>query len=157
MNVKKGDLFCFGKNGPASLIRANIRGQMGVEMKHSLWLVLSGLILLNSADAMADEATDDLRCYVVSVQMLSTTNTAVQMAAMMAHGYWLGKVDGLIPQQELEDRVIAEFSNLSNPDVFKAEATRCGLEMMARGKAEADMGKDMTARGQKMMEQQNTR
>ena len=122
----------------------------------SLGIAIAGL--LAAVPAMADEATNDLHCYIVSLQMVGNSgNATVQMAGMLAHGYWLGKIDSLIPQSELTDRIVAETATMTNPAIYSAEAKRCGQEMVERGKAEAEMGRQISARGQEMMRQENSR
>jgi hypothetical protein len=126
-------------------------------MKHLTGIALAAAFIFAGTGAMADEATNNLRCYIVSLQMIDSTNTTMQFAAIMAHGYWLGRLDNLIPLDKLEDRVVAEYAEMINPEFFKSESIRCGQEMMARGKAEAEMGKNISARGEKMMRDENTR
>jgi len=105
----------------------------------------------------ADPVTDDVRCYIVALQMISSQNSNTQMAAFMAHGYWLGRLDGRAPDMDIEAQVIAEIPNMTKPEFFQAEAARCGQVMIARGQAETKMGEDMKKRGLKAMQEENAR
>jgi hypothetical protein len=122
-------------------------------------LALALLIASLSAGrpALADPITDDVRCFVLTLQMMESQNATEKMAALMAHSYYLGKIDGRMPDIDLEERVIAELAYMSKPDFFRAEATRCGREMTARGQAEKAMGEDMKKRGLKAMQEENAR
>jgi len=107
--------------------------------------------------ALADPITDDVRCFVLTLQMMQSQNSTEKMAALIAHSYYLGKIDGRVPDIDLEERVIAELSYMTKPDFFRAEATRCGEEIKVRGQAEKAMGEDMTKRGLKAMQEENAR
>ena len=107
--------------------------------------------------ALADPVTDDVRCFVLTLQMMQSQNSTEMMAGMMAHSYYLGRIDGRVPDLDLEERVIAELPNMTKPDFFRAEAMRCGQEMAARGQAEKAIGEDLKKRGLKMMQEENTR
>ena len=107
---------------------------------------------------MADPITDDLRCYiVVSSQLMASENPTEKMAAFMAQGYWLGRIDGRAPDLDLEERLIAEFPNTTKSEFFRAEAARCGQEMVVRGKAVSAIGENIRKRGLKAMQEENIR
>ena len=118
-------------------------------------LVAASISICNSATA--DPITDDLRCYIVTSQMLASENSADKLVAMMAHGYWLGRIDGRAPDLDLEERLIGELPNMTKSEFFRAEAVRCGQEMIARGKAVSAIGESMKKRGLKAMQEENIR
>jgi hypothetical protein len=96
--------------------------------------------------AMADPTTDDIHCYIVSLQMITAADPTQKIAGTMAHSYWLGKIDGRAPQLDLEASVLAALPAMANQDLFWAEAVRCGQEMIKRGQAETEIGKDIQRR-----------
>ena len=113
-------------------------------MKKSLCLVLASFFL--GAPAAADPTTDDIHCYIVSLQMITSSDPTQKVAGTMTHGYWLGKIDGRSPQLDLEGSVLAELPAMANEALFRAEAVRCGQEMIKRGQAETEIGKDIQRR-----------
>jgi len=63
--------------------------------------------------AMADPTTDDLHCYIVSLQMITSPDPTQKIAGTMAHSYWLGRIDGRTPQLDLGAGVLAELPAMS--------------------------------------------
>jgi hypothetical protein len=119
--------------------------------------LMTAAALLICQTAQADPLTDDIRCYVITLGMLATKDTTQQMVATMAHSYWLGRIDGRAPDVDLETRVLAELPILTNPELFKTEAIRCGQIMVARGQAETKMGTDLKQLGLKAQQEENAR
>ena len=78
--------------------------------------------------------------------MITSPDATQKIAGTMAHSYWLGKIDGRNPQLDLEASVLAEIPAMTNQDLFRAEAVRCGQEMIKRGQAETEIGKDIRRR-----------
>src|SRR5689334_21642795 len=102
-------------------------------MRKCLAVVLLAASFSVGDPALAGPITDDVRCFGLTLQMMQSQNCTEQMAGTMAHSYYLGRIDGRMPELDLEERVIAELPNMTKPDFFKAEATRCGPQMTARG------------------------
>ena len=119
--------------------------------------LLLAALLFGTSFTQADPLTDDLHCYISTLSLVSSSDPKVQVAGMMAHSYWLGRLDGRAPDLDLESRVIAEMPFLQNSERLRAEMIRCGGEMAARGKAEKDMGDDMQKRGAEMQKLQDSR
>lgn len=114
-------------------------------------LVIIGSLLMTSASALADDATNDLHCLMVYMQVSGSSDAKLQTAGTIGTIYFLGKLDGRIPGLDLEGRIITEAPKLPLA-AFQAEAARCGTELKTRGQAETAMGKDLQQRGVKMFQ-----
>jgi hypothetical protein len=106
--------------------------------------------------AAADQAQNDVRCLVVALQMAGAEAPAVRAAGLTASFYWMGRVDASIPPDTLEDRMIAEAAAMRGAG-FEAEAQRCSGELVTRGQAMSDIGKDMQRRGREMELEEKSR
>ena len=122
-----------------------------------IWAAMGvAALVLMARPVAADQAQNDVRCLVVALQMAGSEAPAVRAAGLTASFYWMGRVDASIPPDALEDRMIAEAANLRG-SALEAEAQRCSGELMTRGQAMTDIGKDMQRRGREMELQENSR
>jgi hypothetical protein len=101
-----------------------------------------------SAVPLDAATTNDLRCAIVYMQMISSQDTKINTAGYIGLMYWMGRLDGRAPNLDLENRIMAELPEMT-PDVIRAEAQRCGAEMQVRGKALTEIGNDLVQRGEK--------
>ena len=103
-------------------------------------------LCLGGVCARADETTDDVRCFIVAIQMAGSEQPDLHESGLMGQLYWMGKLDGRTPGLNFEDRVMAELPRMTG-DFFRVELTRCTAELSKRGLAEAEMGRDIQKRG----------
>lgn len=103
-------------------------------------------LCLGGGQARADATTDDVRCFIVAIQMAGSDQPDIQQSGLMGQLYWLGKLDGRTPGLNFEDRVMTELPKMTG-DLFRTELARCTAELSQRGQAEAEMGRDIQKRG----------
>ncbi len=103
-------------------------------------------LCLGGAHARADDTTDDVRCFIVAIQLAGSNQPEIHESGLMGQLYWMGKLDGRTPGLNFEDRVMAELPGMTG-DLFRSELKRCTAELSKRGLAEAEMGKDIQKRG----------
>jgi hypothetical protein len=118
--------------------------------------ILAAVVFLAATAAQADPVTDDVRCFVASIQLLSVANDSIKMAAMMSHSYYMGKLSGL-SAEDLEARTIAELDYMSSAPNLQKEAARCGEELKARGAMEKKIGDDIQKHAPQIDQQQNSK
>jgi hypothetical protein len=106
--------------------------------------VAAGLL---AAPAWADDTEDDVRCVVLSLEMVTSSDDAVKNAGALVAMYYLGRLDGRTPDVNLEDKIKAEIGAMT-PDVVQATAARCSMTLRARGLALTQMGKDIQQNGE---------
>lgn len=112
-------------------------------------LLICALVL--GAPAKADPVRDDVRCFIVALQAMDSSDAATKMAGTMAQNYWMGRIDGHQPEIDLENMVLAEIPEVSKPGVFESEALRCGTEMQVRGAEVQKIGRNIQRRAMEMM------
>jgi len=122
-----------------------------------LWvLLLWGISLHQAALADASEITDDVRCIYVGLEAAQSTDPARQESAVFVAMYFLGRLESLIPQANLEDLLIKESPAMNKPSVFEAEATRCGLTLKDKGRMMQQLGNRMMLRDRETLEKQGS-
>jgi hypothetical protein len=109
-------------------------------MKHLMLAVAAALIA--ATPAFADPTSDDVHCFILAIRMAGSDNGNVKLSGTMGSFYWLGKLNARSPGLNLEQNVMAEFPKMTG-DFLKAEASRCGAELLAEGEAEANMGQNL--------------
>ncbi|HXS06737.1 MAG TPA: hypothetical protein VN723_08115 [Rhizomicrobium sp.] len=130
--------------------------ETGAEMRIWALMGVAATLVLMARPVAADQAENDVRCLVVALQMAGADAPAVRAAGLTASFYWMGRVDASIPPDMLEDRMIAEVAALRGA-TLAAEAQRCSGELVTRGQAMTDIGKDMQRRGQEMELEEKSR
>ena len=120
-----------------------------------LWVfLLCGVSLHQAVLADASEITDHVRCIDVGLGASQSTDPARQQGAVVVAMYFLGRLESLIPQANLEDLLIKESPAMSKPSVFQAEATRCGLTLKDKGRMMQQVGNRMLLRDKETLENQ---
>jgi len=109
-------------------------------MPVKILLSMAAVLALATPAAAQDQATrDDVRCLVLTFMMAGSANAQTQQQGFMGALYYLGKLDGRSPGLDLETRLRAEMPKMT-PDQIKAEAPRCGQELIVRGQQVTAMG-----------------
>ena len=109
-------------------------------------VILTCAALLSAIPAIADETDDDVKCLAVSLNMSSSDNANDQSIGMLSTMFWMGKLDGRVPDADIEKRTLDAFGALK-PDEVKTEQARCTETLTARGHT-------LTSLGQQLQEQQ---
>ncbi len=74
----------------------------------------------------------DLRCIVIARGMSASPDESMKAASAMASFYFFGRIEGREPNLDLEQALANEMEAMKSMDV-RAEATRCGDELVNRG------------------------
>jgi hypothetical protein len=112
-----------------------------------LWLLLlCGISLHQAALADASEVTDVVRCIFVGLEAAQSPDPARQQGAVVVAMYFLGRLDSLMPQANLEDLLNKESAAMNKPSVFQAEANRCGLTLKEKGRMMQQVGNRLMLR-----------
>jgi hypothetical protein len=120
------------------------------------WILIPAFAAsLLAVPARADDTENDVRCMVVSLSLMSSPDKAMQVAGTIAQMYWLGRLDGRTPDMDLENRLLADASQMK-PEDIRNEAIRCGQILTARGKTMTDIGRDMQQKGAALRQQENS-
>ena len=118
------------------------------------WLtVLAGILTLSSLQARAQDAETigDVRCLIVGMKISGMADSTQQSAGLMLSMYYIGRLDGRVPQLDIEDLMIREISTMTTAD-YGSEAKRCGASLTNKGQEITRIGKDMIERGKKMLD-----
>jgi len=100
-----------------------------------------------SAAAQEADALDaDLRCLVVSLVLIGSTEPQQQQAGMGSFFYYLGRVDGARPGHDLEAS-LAQLAQTMTSEEISQEMVRCGSQLMTRGREVQDIGARLQNRG----------
>ncbi len=110
--------------------------------------LLACALALVPLPALADPVTDDLHCYMVSMQMQQSPDAQTKNAGLLSSFYWEGRLDGRNPKLDLKKRIVAETAALTDAGTFKAEARRCAAEMQARAARTMAVGQDLQTQAQ---------
>lgn len=107
---------------------------------------LASLLTCAALPAKADDQAlrADIRCTIVGVLMVDKGGQAGSLG-MLASLYFLGKVDGRVPDADLEKLMTEEILKM-NPALVESEAKRCGAELSERGKNLKTIGGDIQDR-----------
>ena len=120
-------------------------------MRSSLLTVLAGALTLSSVQAPAQDAETiaDVRCVIVGMKLAGMTDSTQQTSGMMLSMYYIGRLDGRVPELDIESLMIKEIDTMTTAD-YGSEAKRCGASLADRGKEITRIGKDMIERGKKL-------
>ena len=105
--------------------------------------IISGALLATGATAQNDEATDDLRCLVVGLNLNQSPIETLRGASVLMTIYYMGRLEGRDPNLDLKGRIADEGRKMSAGDM-QSETRRCAAELKAKGEAIAEMGKNPT-------------
>jgi len=107
-----------------------------------------GLLVMLPFAAIADDMnTADLNCLVIGARMMASTDEHVKNSGMIVSMYFIGRLDGRAPTQNIENGLYQQIMNMS-PAALKTEAKRCSDLLASRGKEITEMGQHLAARGQ---------
>ena len=87
----------------------------------------------------------DVRCMIALGQMAETTDQETRAAASTASQYYFGRIDGRVPDGQLEAALVGETRGMPaepSPQLLQA----CGTYMAARGQRLAEVGRRMGER-----------
>jgi hypothetical protein len=102
--------------------------------------LMMGVCVAQSAFAQDTTTEQDLRCFVIGVEMGNSADSATARAAgFSAALYFLGRLDGRAPGLDLE-RALADLPTLSQGE-SRSEAQRCGQALIDRGREIEDIGR----------------
>src|SRR4051794_27445017 len=87
--------------------------------------------VLLTGQARADDTSDDIKCLAVSLDLSGSQDPDEQSLGMLSTMYWLGRLDGRAPAQDLEKQMQAGAFDMRAVDE-KAEAARCAQVMATR-------------------------
>lgn len=119
------------------------------------WMLLLWSVSLHqTALADASEVTDVVRCIYVGLEAAQSTDPGTQQGAVVVAMYFLGRLDSLDPQANLEDLLTKESPAMNKASVFESEATRCGLTMKAKGRMMQQIGNRLILRDKETQEKQ---
>lgn len=120
--------------------------------KHRL-SVLVAVLGLVSVRAGAQEAVNiaDIRCVVVGMRLSGMASSPDQSRGILLTLYYMGRLDGRVPQLDIEDLLIEESSKMTNSD-YAAEAKRCGAGLAEKGQQITKVGTDLIERGKKTVQ-----
>ena len=120
-------------------------------MRSSVLTVLAGALTLSSVQAPAQDAETiaDVRCVIVGMKLAGMTDSTQQTSGMMLSMYYIGRLDGRVPELDIESLMIKEIDTMTTAD-YGSEAKRCGASLADRGKGITRIGKDMIERGKKL-------
>jgi hypothetical protein len=111
----------------------------GKTMKKLLPTALCGALLaLAATPALADADTDDIHCFMVFAQLLTSQNPDVKTAGMVGNTYYMGRLDGRGSVTDLKAAILAELPNMT-PALVSDEGARCTKQMQAREMAASAM------------------
>jgi hypothetical protein len=94
---------------------------------------------------------EDIRCIVVAMQLSVSNDAAQRTGGNMLAMYYAGRLDNY-SSKALEDAIYKEAAAMT-PDVFKAEAGRCGTMLMEKGQVLTQIGKNISHRAQEQQKQ----
>ena len=103
------------------------------------------LFLAAAAPAPDAETRADIRCFIAVSSLMESEDEAMRQAGSMASQYYLGRIDGRVPDLDLESAVAAELP--IDQAALQALMQSCGAELEKRGQEVVAVGKRLTARG----------
>ena len=124
--------------------------------RFSLGVTVAGLLLTTAVRADDAEQIADVRCLVVTMQAAQSSDETLKSSSFIATMYFLGRLDGHDPNYDIETGLLGELAKMTQDDI-RAEAQRCGAQMIARGQSLQEMGKDMMRKGKEQELRQKSR
>jgi hypothetical protein len=77
---------------------------------------------------------ESVRCFVVTSMLMNMDDPQIKNVGQMGSLYFMGRLDGALPDKDLEDRLFT-LSQTLNPADLKSDVAHCGEILKARGAA----------------------
>lgn len=110
---------------------------------------VSGLVLAAALAASpaqnADTLDYDVRCLYVAVRVSQLDDPSLQSAGFASTMYFMGRLDGRLSEDALEERLTNESLRVTEEE-FKAAAIACGDTLIKKGEAMQRIGQGMMDR-----------
>lgn len=87
----------------------------------------------------------DVRCVVVGMQIFDSDNSAQQATGMSLSLYYIGRLNGRMPQLDIE-KLLVEEANKMTASESASEAKRCGAGISAIAEQISRVGNDFLER-----------
>jgi hypothetical protein len=94
----------------------------------------------------------DARCVVIGLKIAGMVDASRQSAGTMLALYYIGRLEGRVPELEIEDLIVNEVQKMM-PSEFDAETKRCGLGLSKKGLEITKIGNDVAERERRKLEQ----
>lgn len=85
----------------------------------------------------------DVRCVVVGMRMIEMATTQQRGAGMMLAVYYFGRLDGYTSRTDIDSLIEREARKMTVAE-FRANATRCGKALTAKGQEIAKIGENLS-------------
>lgn len=103
----------------------------------------ASLFMTGGAQAQDAETSGDLKCIaVISIVASQQTDPAAVMSAGMGILYFIGRIEGRIPDFNIENGLRVEAAKLTSASV-KSELVRCGGTLTSKGQELQAIGRSM--------------
>lgn len=110
-------------------------------------MISAALIAAPAAAAESDTPTE-LRCILLSGNMVASSDAQARQAGMSMAFYYLGRLDRKFSAADLQAKLIEE-AKVSTAAKLTTAATTCGEQFQARGRFLEDLGKKLSAEAAK--------
>jgi hypothetical protein len=104
------------------------------------------LPLLVGATSPEERTRSDLRCILALTQLAKMDKPEFQQAGMMASLYYIGRLDGRVPDLDLEGALEREFKAMTPPE-YGPLLQSCGATMQGRGAKISEIGANLSKKG----------
>lgn len=128
----------------------NRNGKSGA-LSLKVWLMLCIAIVCEPAlgsEAAHNYAVLDVRCVVVALRMAEMAEPQRRVAGTMLALYYLGRLDGRVPDNELEGLIERETGKMTEAE-FRANAVRCGKALALKGQEIQKIGAELSSKAAK--------
>lgn len=115
---------------------------------HRSLAILIAILALPSMRVVAQDATTtaDIRCVVVGMQMSGSVNSPLQPRGILLTLFYLGRLDGRVPELDIESLLIEQAGKMSDAD-YASEGRRCDAGLTQKGQQIIELGKHLIERG----------
>ena len=116
-----------------------------------------GILALLSMQAQADDHSPradtiaDTRCVVIGLKLAGVADASRQSAGTMLMLYYIGRLEGRVPELDLENLIVKEISRMM-PSEFDSETKRCGLGLSEKGREITKIGNDIAEHERRKLE-----
>lgn len=104
------------------------------------------LPLLAGAASPEEQTRSDLRCVVALTQFAKMESAEIRQAGMTASLYFIGRLDGRVPDLDLEAALERELKTVP-PSEYGSLLQSCGAAMQARGVKIIEIGASLAKKG----------
>jgi hypothetical protein len=118
---------------------------------------LTGLVMLMALASPAKllaqrpEDTADIRCVAVALKMTEMPSTEQKSAGLMMAVFYLGRLDGRVPNLDIEKLIVEQVGKMSNAD-YSSEAIRCGKSLSEKGQKITQIGQKLSQLGRPLQQ-----